>query len=377
MASGTYLLLCRDGAALVGQTSFEGCGFEFGVSADDTISLYASAHHTAPLDVATGCCAGSLIESYGRASADGSGGFSVLNRRTPGTANTGPAAPSRPPPPPLADVVPSTLIINEVADIGAAEDLCAGSEWVEIFNPTSSTWALSGIALVDGALAARGTPRQLQLGAPHCPQSLAPGKFLVLCARGPVFVGRRPRGVSDVHMWDEHLPADANCSFLFRIAPTDTIGLYLGTSSASAAAALLDATEGCCAGSSSASYGRVSADGTGGFSRLPIRTPGAVNVLLPPSPPPVPLSPPTEPAANSSASLGASNGDGDQSTAVIIVLSILVVALAGLSVALLVTNNRRRIVKGVKMPSSGSFPSEIAMQRTNAADASASGVPRA
>jgi len=377
LASNAYLLLCRDGAAIMGRTSYDGCGFGFGVGGTDTIALFADNQHAAPLDVATGCCSKSLTSSYGRHSANGSGSFQILRVRTPGAANTGPAAPAAPPPPPVEQIIPSTLIINEVADVGASDDMCAGGEWIEIFNPTGATWALPGIAIVDGQLGGRGTVKQLQLGTPQCPQSLAPGKLLVLCMNGAVFVGRQPNGNSFVP-WDETFPS--GCSFSFRIATTDTISLYSGTSAPSSTPALLDATVGCCTGSSATSYGRMSADGTGGFSALSSRSPGRVNALVPPSPPPTPEPPsPYLAPLSSPISLGVtSSSSGNDQSGVIVVLTVLVVILAAVAIALVAIRKRRvAMIKTVKMQSSSALPAEITLGRPSATVIGDARAPRA
>ena len=60
----TYLTFCRNGAALLGLTSYPGCGFLFGVGDNDVVNLYASTSHAVLLDTTgTQCCAGVNLQA--------------------------------------------------------------------------------------------------------------------------------------------------------------------------------------------------------------------------------------------------------------------------------------------------------------------------
>ena len=175
----------------------------------------------------------------------------------------------------LAASVPSPLRINEVADKGNASDAgCAGTDWVELRNPTASPVLLSGLVLSDD----HGVPysKSLALGGAGCPDALGGGELLLLCKDGNASVG----GTSY-----------AGCGFEFGIGGSDAVGLYQynGGAVGGEAAVLVDVTTGCCSGDSTTSFGRPaggSVSGNGSFAVLPARTPGLPN----PSPPPPPSS---------------------------------------------------------------------------------------
>ena len=102
------------------------------------------------------------------------------------------------------------LRINEVADKGNASDAgCAGSDWVELLNPTASAVLLSGLVLSDD----HGVPysKSLALGGAGCPDALGGGELLLLCKDGNASVG----GTS----YD-------GCGFKFGIGGSDAVGLY-------------------------------------------------------------------------------------------------------------------------------------------------------
>ena len=166
----------------------------------------------------------------------------------------------------LAASVPSPLRVNEVADKGNASDAgCAGSDWVELRNPTASPVLLSGLVLSDD----HGVPysKSLALGGAGCPDALGGGELLLLCKDGNASVG----GTS----YD-------GCGFEFGIGGSDAVGLYQYNGAVGAeAAVLVDVTTGCCSGDSTTSFGRPaggSVSGNGSFAVLPARTPGLPNV---------------------------------------------------------------------------------------------------
>ena len=104
----------------------------------------------------------------------------------------------------------SQLLINEVADKGNASDAgCAGSDWVELRNPTASPVPLPGLVLSDD----HGVPyaKSLALGGAGCPDALGGGELLLLCKDGNASVG----GTSY-----------AGCGFAFGIGGSDAVGLY-------------------------------------------------------------------------------------------------------------------------------------------------------
>ena len=160
----------------------------------------------------------------------------------------------------------SALRINEVADKGNASDAgCAGSDWVELRNPTASPVLLSGLVLSDD----HGVPysKSLALGGAGCPDALGGGELLLLCKDGNASVG----GTS----YD-------GCGFEFGIGGSDAVGLYQYNGAVGGeAAVLVDVTTGCCSGDSTTSFGRPaggSVSGNGSFAVLPARTPGLPNV---------------------------------------------------------------------------------------------------
>ena len=162
----------------------------------------------------------------------------------------------------LAASTPSPLRINEVADKGNASDAgCAGSDWVELRNPTASAVLLSGLVLSDD----HGVPysKSLALGGAGCPDALGGGELLLLCKDGNASVG----GTS----YD-------GCGFEFGIGGSDAVGLYQYNGAVGGeAAVLVDVTTGCCSGDSATSFGRPaggSVSGNGSFAVLPARTPG-------------------------------------------------------------------------------------------------------
>jgi hypothetical protein len=166
----------------------------------------------------------------------------------------------------LAASTPSPLQINEVADKGNASDAgCAGSDWVELRNPTASPVPLPGLVLSDD----HGVPyaKSLALGGAGCPDALGGGELLLLCKDGNASVG----GTSY-----------AGCGFAFGIGGSDAVGLYQYSGTAGGeAAVVVDATAGCCSGDSTTSFGRPaggSVSGNGSFAVLPARTPGLPNV---------------------------------------------------------------------------------------------------
>ena len=152
------------------------------------------------------------------------------------------------------------LLISEVADKGNTSDAgCAGSDWVELLNPTASPAPLAGLVLSDD----HGLPydKSLALGGAGCPGTLGGGELLLLCKDGNASVG----GTSY-----------AGCGFAFGIGGSDAVGLYSVDTAGGEAAAVVDATAGCCSGDSAASFGRP-AGGDGSFAVLPARTPGFLN----------------------------------------------------------------------------------------------------
>ena len=173
----------------------------------------------------------------------------------------------------------SPLRINEVADKGNASDAgCAGSDWVELRNPTASVVLLSGLVLSDD----HGVPysKSLALGGAGCPDALGGGELLLLCKDGHASVG----GTSY-----------AGCGFEFGIGGSDAVGLYQYNGAVGGeAAVLVDVTTGCCSGDSTTSFGRPaggSVTGNGSFAVLPARTPGLPNPSPPPPESPTPPSP--------------------------------------------------------------------------------------
>ena len=165
----------------------------------------------------------------------------------------------------------------EVANLGNAGDMCAGADWVELFNSESKASSLVGMVLVDDN--GLGDSSQLVLGSVSCPQTLAPGAYVLYCRDGDAHVGAVPY---------------VGCGFAFGLGSSDTAFLYSNASSGE----LVDSTPGCCAASGMASFGRLP-DGTGGFAVLATRTPGAANLMHPPSVPPPPRSPPPPSAPKS------------------------------------------------------------------------------
>ena len=157
--------------------------------------------------------------------------------------------------------VRSQLLINEVADKANASDAgCAGSDWVELRNPTASPVPLAGLVLSDD----HGLPydKSLTLGGAGCPGSLGGGELLLLCKDGNASVG----GAS----YD-------GCGFAFGIGGSDAVGLYQYNGTAGGeAAVVVDVTNGCCSGDATTSFGRP-AGSNGSFVVLPARTPGLPN----------------------------------------------------------------------------------------------------
>ena len=157
--------------------------------------------------------------------------------------------------------VRSQLLINEVADKANASDAgCAGSDWVELRNPTARPVPLAGLVLSDD----HGLPyaKSLALGGAGCPGSLGGGELLLLCKDGNASVG----GTS----YD-------GCGFAFGIGGSDAVGLYQYNGTAGGeAAVLVDVTNGCCSGDATTSFGRP-AGNNGSFAWLLARTPGLPN----------------------------------------------------------------------------------------------------
>ena len=102
--------------------------------------------------------------------------------------------------------------------------------------------------------------RNLTLGGAGCPQTVPPSTYLTFCKNGAALLGLTPY---------------PGCGFEFGVGDNDEVNLYASTSHA----VLIDTTgTACCAGVSTASFGRTGIDGTGAFAIMPIRTPGIANV---------------------------------------------------------------------------------------------------
>ena len=319
LGGGEYLLLCKDGKASIGSTDYDGCGFGedcvasnarhlvcfqprgphspavlarahgahalplspagpasaaadahacarrlllappagFGIGSGDTIQLFVNATHEHYLDQTPGCCANSNVASYGLASVDGTGAHTVLNVRTPGVQNVW------------------TVMINEVATSGNANDFCADEDYIELYNPLTTAVDLTGMILTDD----HGLPysSSLTLGQGSCPTTLAAGAYFVMCKEA---AGKVVDGATET-------PTDASCSFTFGMGGSDQVFLYMAD-----AQTIID-TSGNLGGLGSSIQSQGRANPSTGFVTM-ARTPGAPNIDLSsiPTPPPSPSLPP-------------------------------------------------------------------------------------
>ena len=150
MPAGSYLVLCRRGAATLvsngNSTASAGCGFELGIGGSDEVMLYAS-DGTTLIDTSGNLGdLGSSVQSQGRPTPGTA--FGAMPR-TPGAVNVVAVATAPPPPspagppavfPPLA---PCGVVISEVAATGNAADICTGDDWIELWNPCDGVTANS------------------------------------------------------------------------------------------------------------------------------------------------------------------------------------------------------------------------------------------
>ena len=156
-------------------------------------------------------------------------------------------------------------VINEVADKGNVNDaLCTDSDYIELYNPTSSNLLLSGLVLSDDN--GHGSTSRHILGASGCPQSLSSAQYLLLCKDGAAYTFASASAPPVTY---------AGCGFTFGVGGGDRVDLFMSAADST----LLDTTgAGCCAGVSSSSYGRQSLNGAGTFAVNSVRTPGLHNV---------------------------------------------------------------------------------------------------
>ena len=272
LPANEYAIFCRNGAATVGTagsspTTTPSCGFAFGLGGADTAQLFDA---NSKLIHTSGSAPDlqSATKTYGCENGKNPDTFYLMSP-TPLAANpaANPASPPTPPAPPpyfLASNHPDfiSVLISEVADKGDDTDICAGEDWIELFNPTANNEALTGIVLVDDK--GHGHTDRLVLGAAGCPQILNAGKYMVLCKAGKAYIdgtAYEPTG-------------SGTCGFSFGVGSGDTLNLFLNATHEH----YLDNTPGCCAGDETKSYGLTTLDGTGTHSILPVRTPGVQNI---------------------------------------------------------------------------------------------------
>ena len=350
---GSYLLLCKEiaGPAFIGTVAEEGttlsaaipgCGFDFGIGGDDTVTLW-DVSGTAKMIDTTGVLSdkGTAVQSEGRAIV---GGVFGLMPHTGGAPNIDPStvvfsppppSPPKSPPPPM---VAHPIVISEVAATGdPADPLCGGEDWIELWNPSAAATSLTDMVLADDKghghedrLVLGNTTRDPTNKKDPCPTSLGAGQYLVFCKEGAatIFEG----GVVKA--------THGGCGMSFGVGKDDTILLYKEHTNSES---LVDFTPGCChSGTSdqsfSETYGRTSHDGSGGFDFLS-PTPGLKNYADPPpspSPPPPPSSPVD--AASEASTTAADEGFPVWAIVVIIIVAVILVLL----VAVLGTVSSRR-----------------------------------
>ena len=120
---------------------------------------------------------------------------------------------------PQATAPTATLrpVITEVADKGNVNDaLCTDADYVELYNPTSSNLALSGLTLTDDN--GHGLTSRLVLGQAGCPQTLDSAQYLLLCRNGPAYTFTSANAPPVSY---------ASCGFTFGIGGGDRVDLYL------------------------------------------------------------------------------------------------------------------------------------------------------